>query len=158
MLFDFHSKLSKLQTEIIPCYCLSISTSETTVKSKHGQESISVKFLVLLLPMEYKAVCMDCESNHRSGTAQATKICSVQLDSCSVHSEPWLLPVQLPYYNISRALWLDLICVRSGLETPVGNGQQWRWFGITPWMSEFSRKGSRERPGHLITGSKRRCA
>lgn len=37
----------------------------------------------------------------------STKICSVQLDSCSGLCESWQLPIQLPSHNISRELQGD---------------------------------------------------
>lgn len=72
-----------------------------------------------------------------------TKICSVQRDSCSDHSESWLLPFQLPSHNISRELQLDW--AKSGLTwRHQWVSGQWRFLiRITPEMYWFGKREAR---------------
>lgn len=82
-----------------------------------------------------------------------TKICSVQLDSCSGLSESWLLPIQLPSDNISRELQLDWA------KSEVTQRHLWVMDSSGVWFSSRHKCNDLVggRPSRLITRSKGGC-
>lgn len=109
--------------------------------------SITVKFYHFFI--KKKTMLMVSKSSDLLGII-GTKICSVQLDSCSGHSESWLLPIQLPTHNISRELQPDWAKSEA----------TWRHLWVTDssgvWSSSHHRCNDSVggRPGRLITRSK----
>lgn len=92
---------------------------------------------------------MDSKSNVLV-VSLGTKICSVQLDSCSGHSESWLLPIQLPSHNISRELQQDWA------KSEVTWRHLWVMDSSAVWFGSHHRCNDSVggRPGRLITRSK----